>query len=106
MTQLSYRGCFDERKNPIKDEAMKVVAELRAGKEVYLDGNRLKELVEYLETNGSDIKAKEGTTIFDKLNVIVEPPSPVPMLTQDLYYAKTVAGMWIANKELEHRKAS
>ena len=104
--ELYYRGACDERKDPIKDEAKKVIAKLKEGREVYLDGNRLKELVEYLETNRSDIEAKEGANIFDKLSVIIEPPSPVPMLTKDLYYAKTIAGMWIANKELEHRKVS
>ncbi|MBI3308439.1 MAG: hypothetical protein HYZ79_03625 [Candidatus Melainabacteria bacterium] len=85
---------------------MKVVAELKAGKEVYLDGNHLKELVEYLEANRSNIEAREGNHIFDMLNVIVEPPTPVPMLTKDLYYAKTIAGMWQVNKELEQRRVA
>ena len=107
MTQLYYRGFADQRKNPIEDEAMKVVAELKVGKEVYLDGNNLKELVEYLEANRNNIEAREGNpNIFDKLNVIVEPAAPVPMLTKDLYYAKTIAGMWQANKELEQRRVA
>ncbi len=103
--QLYYKGVFDKRKNPVEDEAMKVIAELKKGNEVYIDGNRLMELVEYLETNESAIKAKEGAAIFDKLNVVVEPPTPTPILTKDLHYAKTVAGMWNANRELEQRKA-
>ena len=104
--ELYYRGAFDTRKDPIKDEAKKVIAELKKGREVYLDGNRLQELVEYLETNRSNIETEVGSNIFDKLNIIAEPPAPVPVLTKDLYYAKTIASMWNTNKKLEYRKTS
>jgi len=100
-------GIRDNVTDSVKYGAMKVIKQLREGKEVFLDVNRLQEcsdVVKWLDEHRDQVERENGSDIFDKLYFVAEPPPPVPVLTQDFHYARTIANMWKAQKDLEQRE--
>lgn len=101
-------GIRDNTTDQIRYGAMKVIEQLKKGNEVFLDVNKLQEMGEnvagWLSEHRAEIEAKEGSCIFDKLYFIAEPPPPLPVLTRDFNYAKTIASMRQMQEELGRRK--